>query len=211
MIILVMPFVMVATKWIKNHIWAFTIQAWVLSVMAVMIGFHLNQPTFYVLAIVSAIVRGILLPYLFLQTHGVAASKREADLSIPIATGTLICLGFFLLSSFVAFRLTSLLGLTGHDAMVNTIAVSAMLTMFMMGFFVLVTRHFALSKIIALLLMENAILLGSLVISPNAGLFVALIVLFDLFIAVFSFYCLSGYLMEQWGHTDNRYYKKLIG
>ena len=93
--------------------------------------------------------------------------------------------------------------------MINAIAISAMLTMFLMGFFLLVTRHFALSKIIALLLMENAALLGSLIISPNAGLFVALIVLFDLFIAVFSFYCLSGYLMEQWGHTDNRYYKKV--
>ena len=209
--ILLLSFVMLASRWIKNYIISFTLQAWLLGAIALMIGIHNNNPGFYILGIISILIRGILLPFIFKKTLRTIKDAREQNIFFQAGSNIIICLIFLLFSSFVAVSLVGKLDIKATQADTMIIAFSAMCTIFLNGFFMLTTRHYAISKVIALLMIENGALVGSMLLVPSVTVFVSIMVLFDLFIAVISFHLLSKFLMEQWESSDNRLLKKLVG
>jgi len=79
------------------------------------------------------------------------------------------------------------------------------------GFLLLAIRDQAISKILALLMLENGIFLGTQFLVPAMPLLFELVILFDLLIVVASFGVLMRYLQTHVGSTSARHIQRLVG
>jgi hydrogenase-4 component E len=205
---LLLSFVMLGSLQMKSYIFSFTGQAWLVAGVSLMLGIHFSSLAFYIVAFISTVLRGIILPVLFHRILKKSAIQRENHLAIPVSRCLLMGVALVIFSVIIS---VSLLKELGSDAMLPTLALIITFSITLIGFLMLVTRNYALSKIIALLMIENGLFLGGQLLVQRAEIFISLIIIFDVLIADISFQILAGYLMEQVGDSDNRLLKKLVG
>jgi hydrogenase-4 component E len=205
---LLLAFVMVGSRHIINYIFSFTGQAWLVACVSLMLGIHFDSISFYIVALVSVILRGIILPVLFYKILNKSQIRREDDTLIHIGMGLIVGVVLVIFSMIISVSLLKDL----HDFdILPILALMITFSIMLIGFLMLVTRHHSVSKIIALLMIENGLFLGGQLLVQNAEIFISLIVIFDVLLAVISFQVLSGYLIEQVGESDNRLLKRLVG
>jgi hydrogenase-4 component E len=94
---------------------------------------------------------------------------------------------------------------------VVVLALTVMLSMKLIGFLMLVVRNEALSQILALLVLENGIFLGSQILVPGMPLLIELVILFDLLIVVACFGVLVRYLVLHAGTSSSHSLTRLVG
>ena len=61
---LLLAFVMLGSRWLNNYLYAFAAESWVIAALSAAVGFYGNYPELYLIAILTALFRGLLLPYL---------------------------------------------------------------------------------------------------------------------------------------------------
>ncbi|EQD34048.1 HyfE, Hydrogenase 4 membrane component (E), partial [mine drainage metagenome] len=88
---------------------------------------------------------------------------------------------------------------------------TTMLAITLIGFLMLVLRTEALSHLLALLVIENGIFLGSQILMPGMPVLLELVILFDLIIIVVTFGILVRFLKTEIGSTDSRALRRLVG
>jgi hydrogenase-4 component E len=207
-IALVLSFVMIGSHWLRNHILAFAAESWVIAILSASVAYYGHYEELYVIAILTALFRGSLLPYLLLQLAKRLDIKREFTPLFRPASGMLI--GSLLV--VFAFGISSSLGRT--LGLANNIALMALTAMFglkLIGFLLMVLRSEAISHILGLLVIENGIFLGSQILVPGLPLLLELVILFDLLIIVMTFGVLVRYLKLEVGTTSSRDLQKLVG
>ena len=61
---LLLSFVMLGSRWLKNYLYAFAAESWIIAALSAAVGFYGNYPELYLIAILTLLFRGLLLPYL---------------------------------------------------------------------------------------------------------------------------------------------------
>src|SRR5664279_3672570 len=61
---LLLSFVMLGSRWLNNYLYAFAAESWIIAVLSAAVGFYGNYPELYLIAILTLLFRGLLLPYL---------------------------------------------------------------------------------------------------------------------------------------------------
>ncbi|EQD71035.1 hydrogenase 4 membrane component (E), partial [mine drainage metagenome] len=198
---LILSFVMLASHWIRNHILAFAIQSWVIACLSAFIGLSGHDPELIPIAILTALLRGTALPYLLIRLLDQAHLNREfAPLVQPSSS---MVLGAALV--LLAYTMTLHLGPGTHIPDPTALmALTTMLAITLIGFLMLVLRTEALSHLLALLVIENGIFLGSQILMPGMPVLLELVILFDLIIIVVTFGILVRFLKTEIGSTDSR-------
>ncbi len=155
---LVLTFVMLGSRWLNNYLYAFAAESWIIAALSASVGYYGNYPELYLIAILTALFRGLFLPYLIWRIMRRLEVSRE--LHEILQPSSALVLGAFgvLFSLIVAHKVGSSLGLTGSVAV---LALTVMLSMKLIGFLMLTVRHEALSQILGLLVLENGIFLGA--------------------------------------------------
>jgi hydrogenase-4 component E len=205
---LLLSFVMLGSRWLKNYLYAFAAESWAIAVLSAAIAFYGNYPELYLVALLTALFRGMLLPYLVWLIIRRMHVNRE--IHVVLQPSTCLVLGalavMFALS--VSYRVAGNLGL---ELTVAVLALTVMLSMKLIGFLMLTVRYEAISQILALLVLENGIFLGSQILVPGMPLLIELVILFDLLIVVACFGVLVGYLQTHVGTTSSLDLKRLVG
>lgn len=205
---LLLAFVMLGSRWLNNYLYAFAAESWVIAALSASVGFFAGYHELYFVALLTALFRGLLLPYLLwriVQRLNVAREIHEIlQPSSALVVGAL-CVVF---SLTVGYRLSGSLGLA---ATVAVLALTVMLSMKLIGFLILAVRHEAISQILGLLLLENGIFLGAQILIPGMPLFIEIVILFDLLVAVVCFGVLVQYLLTHAGTTSSLELKRLVG
>jgi len=207
-IALILAFVMLGSHWVKNHIYAFAAESWVIAALSAAVGVYGHYPELLFIAVLTALFRGSLLPYLLLRIVNDLKQSREFTPLLQPAS-SLVLGGLLVLFSYV---LAHRLGVRMHLA--DSIVVLALTTMFalkLIGFLMLVLRAEAVSAILGLLVIENGIFLGSQILVPGMPLLLELVILFDLLIIVSTFGLLIRYLHRELGTTSSRELTRLVG
>ena len=160
------------------------------------------------IALLTALFRGLLLPYLMLRIvrrlHVDRELHERLSPSASLVVGALLVLFAFVVSS----HLGESLGLAGTVAV---LALTVMLSMKLIGFLMLVVRGEALSQILGLLVLENGIFLGSQILVPGMPLLIELVILFDLLVVVACFGVLVRYLVTHTGTSSTHDLRRLVG
>ncbi|MDI3259035.1 MAG: hypothetical protein QJR02_04995 [Sinobacteraceae bacterium] len=205
---LLLAFVMLGSRWLKDYLLAFAAQSWLIALLSAAVGYYGNFPELYFIAALTALFRGVVLPWLILRI--IARLKVDRELHERLSPSSSLVIGAALV--LFAFVVSSHLGRTLHlEGSVAVLALTVMLSMKLIGFLMLAVRGEALSQILGILVLENGIFLGSQILVPGMPLLLELVILFDLLVIVACFSVLVRYLVTHAGVTHARALRRLVG
>lgn len=205
---LLLAFVMLGSRWLDNYLYAFAAESWVIAALSAAVAYYSDYPELYLIAILTALFRGLLLPYLVWRIIRRLNVAREIHEILQPSSALVIGAVCVLFSLTVAYRVGGSLGLSGTVAV---LALTVMLSMKLIGFLMLTVRHEALSQILGLLVLENGIFLGAQILVPGMPMLIEIVILFDLLIIVACFGVLVRYLVTHVGSTSSLDLKRLVG
>jgi hydrogenase-4 component E len=205
---LVLTFVMLGSRWLMDYLRAFTAQSWLIAALSAAVGYYGTYPELYLVAILTLVFRGLLLPYLLLRIIRRLRIDREIHETLQPSSALVAGAAAVIFAFVVAHHLGGVLNLPGTVAV---LALTIMLAMKLIGFLMLAARHEAISQILGLLVLENGIFLGSQILVPGMPLLIELVILFDLLVVVVCLGVLVRYLLAHVGSTSSRDLKRLVG
>ena len=206
---LVMAFVMLGSRWLKDYMYAFAAQSWLIAALSAAVAYYGGFTELYGVAALTVVFRGLLLPYMILRILRRLEVQREILEFIRPSSSLLIGAALVVLALAVAVHITRALGLSGSNVIV--LALTVMLSMKLIGFLMLIVRHEAVSQILGLMVLENGIFLGSQILIPGMPMLIELVILFDLLVAVACFGVLVRYLLAHVGSTSSQKLNRLKG
>lgn len=205
---LLLAFVMLGSRWLRHYLYAFAAQSWLIGILSVAVGFYGNYPELYLIAILTVVFRGGLLPYLIFRIIRRLHVSREVHEILQPSSSLVIGALAVIFALGVSSRIGLELGMSGT---VVVLALTVMLSMKLLGFLMLAARHEALSHILGLLVLENGIFLGTQILVPGMPLLIEIVILFDLLVVVACFGLLVQYLVTRVGTTSSLELRRLVG
>ncbi len=205
---LLLSFVMLASRWLKNYLYAFAAQSWAIAALSAIVGYYGKYPELYLIALLTLLFRGMLLPYLIWRIIRRLGVDREIHVILQPSSSLIIGASGVIFALTVSYRMATVFHLEGSVAV---LALTVMLSMKLIGFLMLAVRHEAVSQILGLLILENGIFLGSQILVPGMPLLIEMVILFDLLIIVACFGVLVNYLLTHAGTTSSLELKRLVG
>jgi hydrogenase-4 component E len=205
---LLLAFVMLGSRWLAHYVAAFAAESWLIAALSAAVAYYGHFPELYAIAALTAVFRGGVLPWLLLRIVRRLNVEREMHAVLQPATALVLGGGLVVVALTLAERLGSTLR-TPEEIVILALAV--MLSMKLLGFLMLVVRDEALSQILALLVLENGIFLGSQLLVPGMPMLLEIVILFDLLVVVACFGVLVRYLLVHAGTTSGRELTRLAG
>jgi len=204
-LMLVVQLLMIAQRMLLTNIRLFAIQSFLLAGIAAVVAYHHNASHVYVVAVLTLIGKVIFLPWLLTRlVHRIQIHEEIEPLLSP-PTSMLICGGLTLLGYVVARPFTSLERLGN-----NTLAIA--LTLLLTGFFLMINRRKALTQVLALLTVENGVMLAAVALTTyGMPLVVELGIFFDVLVAVMVLAILVYRIRENISSMDTSKLNQLKG
>lgn len=205
---LLLAFVMLGSHWLRNYVYAFAAESWLIAIMSAAVGYFGGYRELYAIAILTALFRGLVLPWLLMRIISHLNVKREMHAvlqpSSSLVVGALLVMFAFVIANHMNHQAST----AGH---VVVLALTIMLSLKFLGFLMLSVRNEAVSQILGLLVLENGIFLGSQILVPGMPMLIEIVILFDLLIVVACFGMLVRYLVVHAGTTSSRELQRLVG
>jgi hydrogenase-4 component E len=205
---LLLAFVMLGSRWLRHYLFAFAAESWLIGILSASVGYYGNYPELYLIALLTFLFRGCLLPYLIFRIIRRMRVPREVHVILQASSSLVIGALAVVFALAVASQVGAQLDFGGT---VVVLALTVMLSMKLIGFLMLTVRHEAISQILGLLVLENGIFLGAQILVPGMPLLIEIVILFDLLIAVACFGLLVRYLMTHVGSTSSLQLRRLVG
>jgi len=193
---LVIQLLLVVQRMLLTNIRLFALQSLMLSGIAAIIAFFHNAGHVYLVAILTLLGKVVFLPWLLNRLVRRIEIEQEIEPLINPTASMLLCGGLTLLGYVVARPFTSLERLGN-----NTLAVA--ITLLLTGFFLMFNRRKAISQVLALLTMENGVMLAAVALtSYGMPLVVELGIFFDVMVAVMVLGILVYRIRETFASMD---------
>jgi hydrogenase-4 component E len=181
--VLVLQIAMVGQRWLITNIRVFAAQSFLLAGIANTIAYFNHAPHLYAAAFLTLALKAVLLPI------GLERLGRKIDIdqeitpliNVPVSVviaGGLTTVGYLVAQSLHRPEETASPASLGH----NTLAVAV--SLFLIGFYMMITRRKALMQVLALLCLENGLFLAAISLTYGVPMIVELGILFDLVVAV---------------------------
>ncbi len=205
---LLLAFVMLGSHWLRNYVYAFAAESWLIAALSAAVGYFGGYRELYAIAILTALFRGLVLPWLLVRIISHLNVKREMHAvlqpSSSLVVGALLVMFAFVIANYMNHQTAT----AGH---VVVLALTIMISLKLLGFLMLSVRNEAISQILGLLVLENGIFLGSQILVPGMPMLIEIVILFDLLIVVACFGMLVRYLVVHAGTTSSRELQRLVG
>jgi hydrogenase-4 component E len=193
---LVIQLLMVVQGMLLTNIRLFALQSLMLAAIAAIIAFFHNATHVYWVAGLTLVGKVLFLPWLLnRQVRRMQIEQEMAPLLNSFAS-MLLCGGFTLLGYVVARPFTSLDRLGN-----NTLGVA--ITLLLIGFFLMFNRRKAITQVLALLTVENGVMLAAVALTTyGMPLVVELGIFFDVMVAVMVLGLLVYRIRETFSSMD---------
>ncbi len=205
---LLLAFVMLGSQWLNNYLYAFAAESWVIAILSATVGLYSGYPELYLIAALTALFRGLFLPYLLWRIIRRLNVTREIHEILRPSSALVVGALCVVFALAVGYRVGQSLGLA---ATVAVLALTVMLSMKLIGFLMLAVRHEAISQILGLLVLENGVFLGAQILVPGMPTLIEIVILFDLLIVVACFGVLVQLLLAHAGTTSSLELNRLVG
>ena len=152
---LVIQLLMVVQKMLLTNIRLFALQSLMLAAIAGIIGYSNNAVDVYLVAVLTLAGKVVFLPWLLNRLVRRIQIHQEIEPLLNSTASMLLCGGFTLLGYIVARPFTSLEELGN-----NTLGIA--ITLLLTGFFLMFNRRKAITQVLAILTMENGVMLAAI-------------------------------------------------
>ena len=193
---LVTGYLMVGQKALFTAIRLYGAQSWLLGLIAVAIALAEHRSHLFVTAALTVGLKGLLIPWFLMRVVDRIGIRREIEPFLNVPASLLICLGL----TVVGYRVST--GFPEGAQGVTHHVVGVGLSMLLIGLFLMVTRKKAVTQILALLTVENAVFLIALGITSGMPLVVELGISFDVLLAVLVLGILVRRIVDRFESMD---------
>jgi len=195
-IMLVLQLLLAIQRMLVMNIRLFALQSFLLAAIAAVVGWTYNAWHIYVVAVLTLIGKVIFLPWLLQRLVRRIKIEQEILPFVNMPASMLICGALTVLGYVVARPFTSLERLGS-----NTLAVA--ITLLLTGFFLMINRRKAITQVLALLTMENGVMLAAIALtSYGMPLVVEIGIFFDVVVAVMVLGILVFRIRETFASMD---------
>ena len=202
---LVSLYLMVGQKALVVAIRLYGFQSLLLGAVGVATGLAEHRAHLFVTAGLTIALKAVLIPWFLLRVIDRVGIRREIEPYLNVPASLLLCLGL----TVVGYRVS--LGMAGASQGVPHQVVGVALSMVLIGLFLMVTRRKALTQILALLTVENAVFLVAVGATSGMPLVVELGISFDVILAVLVLGVLVGRLVDRFESMDTSRLSRLKG
>jgi hydrogenase-4 component E len=204
-LMLVVQLLLIAQRMLLTSIRLFAIQSLLLAGIATVVAFYHNASHVYIVAVLTLIGKVLFLPWLLNRLVQRIRIHQEIEPLVNTPTSMLICGGLTLLGYVVARPFTSFERLGN-----NTLGIA--LTLVLTGFFLMINRRKALTQVLALLTVENGVMLAAVALTTyGMPLVVELGIFFDVLMAVMVLGILVYRIRETFASMDTSKLNQLRG
>ena len=209
-LVLVLQLAMTAQKWVITNIRIFGVQSLLLAFIAATIAVFNGASHLFIAAILTLLVKAILVPILLERLVYRIEIRQETDpwINAPLSvviSGGLTLIGYIVAESFYRPEHTAGAASLGH----NTLAVA--ISLFLIGFFAMINRRKALTQVLALLSLENGLFLATISLTYGMPLIVELGIFFDVLVAVLVLGILVYRIRDSFESMDVSQMRRLRG
>jgi hydrogenase-4 component E len=204
-LMLVMQLLIVVQRMLLTNIRLFAIQSFFLAGIAAVVAYYHHASHVYVVALLTIIGKVLFLPWLLDRQVRRIRIIQEIEPLLNAPTSMLLCGGLTLLGYIVARPFTSLERLGN-----NTLAIA--MTLVLTGFFLMFNRRKAITQVLALLTVENGVMLAAVALTTyGMPLVVELGIFFDVMVAVMILGILVYRIRESFASMDTSKLNQLKG
>ena len=197
---LLLSFVMLGSRWLRDYMLAFAVQSWLIAILSAIMGYVGGYTELYFVAVLTALFRGLVLPIALLWVLKRLHVNRELHEIVRPSTALIMGAVLVIFAVVVAYRIG---GAVHLETRIVLLALTVMLSIKLIGFLMLAIRREAISSVLGVLMLENGIFLGSQILVPGMPLMIELVLLFDLLVAVTCFAVLVRYVLTSVGATSS--------
>jgi len=202
---LVFQLLLVVQRMLLTNIRLFALQSLLLAGIALIVAWFHNATHVYVVAVLTLIGKVFFLPCLLDRQVRKIRIVQEIEPLLNAPASMLVCGGLTLLGYLVARPFTSLEKLGN-----NTLAIA--ITLLLTGFFLMFNRRKAITQVLALLTIENGVMLAAVALtSYGMPLVVELGIFFDVMVAVMVLGILVYRIRESFDSMDTSKLSQLKG
>jgi len=202
---LVSVYLMVGQKALVVAIRLYGLQSLLLGAVGIAMGLAEHRPHLFVTAALTIALKAVVIPWFLLRVIDRVGIRREIEPFVNVPASLLLCLGL----TVVGYRVS--LGMAGASQGVPHQVVGVALSMVLMGLFLMVTRRKALTQILALLTIENAVFLVAVGATAGMPLVVELGISFDVILAVLVLGVLVNRIVDRFESMDTSRLSNLRG
>lgn len=202
---LVTLYLMVGQKALAVAIRLYGVQSLLLAAIAAVLGVAGDRRHLLVTAALTVALKAGLIPWFLQRVIDRVGIKREIEPFVNVPASLLLCLGL----TVVGYRVS--LGLAGASQGVSHQVVGVALSMVLIGLFLMVTRRKAITQILALLAVENAVFLVAVGATVGMPLVVELGISFDVILAVLVLGVLVHRIVDRFESMDTSRLSNLKG
>ena len=202
---LVTAYLMVGQKALFTAIRLYGLQSLLLGGVALTMAIGDQRAHLYASAALTIGLKGFVIPWFLMRVIDRIGIHREIEPYVNIPSSLLICLAL----TVVGYRLSAGLARDLAGAIHHVIGVA--MSMVLMGLFLMVSRRKAVTQILALLTVENAVFLVALGATTGMPLIVELGISFDVVMAVLVLGILVHRIVDRFESMDVSRLSKLKG
>lgn len=190
MLLLLTCFAIVAQRQLSTCVDFFVLQSIFLAVTAALVAFLTGIHHIYIAAVLTVIIKVVIIPRVLRQVIERSDVKRETDMYVNVPTGVLICGALVILAVFVNQPFIALGFLLTRDSLAIALAI------ILIGFFLMIVRKRAVTQVIGFLVLENGLFLGATAAAYGMPLIVELGIFFDVLVGALVFGVYSNQLQD---------------
>ena len=195
-LMLVLQVLMAVQRMLVTSIRIFALQSFLLAAIAGVVGYAYHAWHVYVVVVLTLAGKVLFLPWWLERLVRQVKIEQEVQPFVNTPASMLICGALTVLAYVVARPIISLERLGS-----NTLAVA--IALLLTGFFLMINRRKAITQVLALLTMENGVMLAAIVLtSYGMPLVVEIGIFFDVVIAVMVLGILVFRIRETFASMD---------
>jgi hydrogenase-4 component E len=175
---LVSAYLMVGQKALFTTIRLYGLQSLLLAIVAITIAISESHRELLVTAALTIVLKTILIPWFLMRTVDRIGIHREIEPFLNVPVSLLICVGL----TVVGYRVST--GFEEGTQLVTHHLIGVALSLLLIGLFLMATRKKAITQILALLTVENAVFLVAVGVTTGMPLVVEFGIAFDVILAV---------------------------
>jgi hydrogenase-4 component E len=202
---LVSVYLMVGQKALFTTIRLYAAQSLLLGIVAATIAFSAHRDDLYITAVLTVALKTILIPWFLMRMIDRIGIHREIEPFLNVPASLLVSLAL----TVVGYRVSTGFPLGARGVSHHLIGVA--LSMLLIGLFLMVTRKKAITQILALLTIENAVFLVAVGVTTGMPLIVELGISFDVMLAVLILGILVHRIVDRFESMDVSRLSKLKG
>jgi hydrogenase-4 component E len=181
LIVLLLEFGMLRAALLRGQVRLYAAQSLTVSVLAAVVAYGHNVPELYVLAVLSLLLKVIIVPMLVLGLLRETTEEIAGSGTLSVANEVLISIA---IAAF-GFFAVGVLGI--YSDVLPTAALSLSVAVVLVAFVLMIARRDVVSQAIGFFSLENGVSVASLVVAAGMPLILEVAFLFDLLVAVVVF------------------------